>query len=285
MRRTQTDFGQLVRVGSFGCTGILMCLFSLILCATACIAGQTTPTVFALYNVPAGKYAVAKRLSLNTVVIWPEKKFLDEAESAGLRAIVNIPPGNFSDSGAWTRRVKELRRHPALFAWVLYDEPDLNRKPVPEVAMYYRLMKSIDKAHPVYQTIWNPRRYADYAPYCDILAVVPYVINRMDPLSETEYQTIQQMVMYGKQLMKGKPVYAVLQSFAGHPAWPRPPTPDELLNMFTVARGAGADGYAFYAYTSNEPYPTPTSTTKFQLTADTPLMNAIRKAALSSSLF
>lgn len=241
-------------------------------------ASSDTP-ILALYNVPPGKYSVPKQLSLNAVVIWPETSQLDEARQNGLRAIVNIPPAHFPDRAAWKKRVIELKSHPALFAWAPYDEPDLNRKPIPEVAATYNLLKSIDPDHPVYQAIWNPMRYADYAPYCDILVVVPYVVTRLEPLKENDYFRIHYSIALAQKIMGTKPVYTVIQAFAGHPAWPRPPSPGELSSMVAVAHAAGAAGFAFYAYTSAEPFPLPSSKTRFQLVNDTPLMEAIRSSS------
>lgn len=234
--------------------------------------------VLALYNVPPGQYGFAKKLSLNTVVIWADRERLDEAHKLGLQALVNVWPGNFPDSAAWRKRILELKSHPAIFAWCLYDEPDLNRKPIEEVAAAYRTIKSLDPAHPVYQTVWNPLRYADYAPYCDIFAVVPYIVTKKEPLNDMDYVRVHHSVAMAKKVMRGKPVYTVVQSFAGLPAWPRPPTPRELSTMLAVSKAAGSEGFAFYAYTSNEPYPTMESQTHYALMNDTPLMNAIRSA-------
>lgn len=241
-------------------------------------ASYADTTIFAIYNIPAGQYSFAKKLSLNAVVIWPVKEQLNEAQRLGLRALVNIAPGHFPDTAAWQKKIREVKSHPAVFAWILYDEPDLNRKPVAEVAWAYRTMKSIDPVHPVYQTIWNPMRYAEYAPYCDILAVLPYVVTKKEPLTEDDFMRVHQFVSLGKRMMKNKPVYVVVQSFAGLPAWPRPPTPKELSTIVAVASAAGARGYAFYAYTSAEPYPSLESKTRFFLMNDTPLMESIRSS-------
>ena len=213
------------------------------------------------------------------MVVWSDKKELDEAAAQGLRAIVNIPPAHFPDTQSWQKRILELKSHPALYAWVVFDEPDLNRRPVTEVAKAYRTIKSLDPAHPVYQTIWNPLRYAEYAPYCDILAVLPYVVTKKEPLDDGDFFRIHQSVVLAKKIMKEKPVFTVIQSFAGHPNWPRPPTPKELSSMVAVAGAAGSDGFAFYAYPSAEPFPARTSTTRFFLFNDTPLMQAIRSSA------
>ncbi|OGH56146.1 MAG: hypothetical protein A3G34_12615 [Candidatus Lindowbacteria bacterium RIFCSPLOWO2_12_FULL_62_27] len=257
-----------------------LCFVFALVCFTFPVAvhSQTGP-ILALYNVPQGQYAFAKKLSLNTVVIWPERRQLDEAQAAGVRGIVNIAPLHFPDTAAWKKRVLELKSHPALYAWAIYDEPDLNRKPLSEVAAFYRLMKSLDPLHPVYQAVWNPLRYADYAPYCDILAVVPYVVTRKEPLTEMDLMRVHQSVLLAKNIVKTKPVFAVIQAFAGLPNWPRPPTPEELRAMVAMSLAAGSEGFAFYAYTSAEPWPTPTSTTRFQLAKDTPLMEAIRTVA------
>ncbi|MBI4178742.1 hypothetical protein HY522_04845 [bacterium] len=230
--------------------------------------------LFALYNVPFGRYDFAKNLSMNAVVIWPEKDQLDAAHRLGLRALVNISPG--PDTDAWIQKISGLKSHPALFAWMIYDEPDVNRKPVEQVAWAYRTLKSVDPAHPVYQTLYNPYRYADYAPYCDIFAVVPYIVTKKTPLVADDYRRLHQFIALAKNIVKDKPVHVVLQSFAGLPAWPRPPTPNELMSMAAVASAAGAEGYAFYAYSSNEPWPLPDSSNRFFLMNDTPLMKAIQ---------
>lgn len=247
-------------------------------CLLHASAHAQTP-ILALYNVPPDQYAFVKKLNLNAVITGSETVQLDRAHALGLRAMVNMWPGHFTDSRAWQNRIRLLKSHPALSAWIIYDEPDLNRKSLAEVALSYRTLKSIDTVHPVYQTIWNPLRYAEFSPYCDILAVVPYVVTKKEPLNGDDMMRIHQSITLAKKVMKGKPVYTVIQSFAGHPTWPRTPTPSELLSMVAVAKAAGTDGYAFYAYASAERYPTPTSPTGFHLYEDTPLMNAVRSSA------
>jgi len=83
-------------------------------------------------------------------------EYLDEAQKHGLQAFVGIYRRRLmsGDEEFVAERVGALMHHPALFAWYLYDEPDLQHQYVSPMwlARYYKLIKALDPFHPVVVT-------------------------------------------------------------------------------------------------------------------------------------
>jgi hypothetical protein len=67
-------------------------------------------------------------------------------------------------------RVGALMGHPGLFAWYLYDEPDLDAQYVsPELMLrYYRLIAALDPFHPVILTCAGDSAVPLYRDACDV---------------------------------------------------------------------------------------------------------------------
>ncbi len=82
--------------------------------------------------------------------------YLDAARKHGLQAFIGINRRRLiaGDEEFVAQRVGALMRHPALFAWYLFDEPDLTHQYVSPVWLerYYRLIKALDPFHPVVVT-------------------------------------------------------------------------------------------------------------------------------------
>lgn len=90
------------------------------------------------------------------------RRYLDAVHAAGLRAFVGFDRGNGSgnglvqgNSGMVARRIAALRDHPGLFAWYLFDEPDLSHQYVSpkNLKRYYELIRALDPDHPVIVTL------------------------------------------------------------------------------------------------------------------------------------
>lgn len=83
-------------------------------------------------------------------------QYLDAAHSHGLRVFMGLSRDRLMahDERFVAERVAGLMRHPALLAWYLYDEPDLEHQYVSPMWLerYYRLIKSLDPFHPVVVT-------------------------------------------------------------------------------------------------------------------------------------
>ena len=67
-------------------------------------------------------------------------------------------------------RVAALMGHPALYAWYLYDEPDLEHQYLPpeRLAVLYRLIKRLDPFHPVILTCASNKSVPLYRDCCDV---------------------------------------------------------------------------------------------------------------------
>ncbi len=82
--------------------------------------------------------------------------YLDAAGRHGLRAFMGISRARLMayDERFVAERVAALMDHPALLAWYLYDEPDLEHQYVSPMWLerYYRLIRSLDPFHPMVVT-------------------------------------------------------------------------------------------------------------------------------------
>jgi len=99
------------------------------------------------------------------------RRYLDAVHAAGLRAFVGFDRGGASGDGLVqgnfgmvARRIAALRDHPALYAWYLFDEPDLSHQYVSPKNMrrFYNFIKALDPDHPVIVTLAigdSPKRY------------------------------------------------------------------------------------------------------------------------------
>ena len=83
-------------------------------------------------------------------------EYLDAAQKHGLQAFIGIDRQKLiaGNEQFVAERVGALMRHPALFAWYLFDEPDLKHQYVSPMWMqrYHRLLKTLDPFHPVVVT-------------------------------------------------------------------------------------------------------------------------------------
>jgi len=93
-------------------------------------------------------------------------RIMDSAQTFGLRIIVE---------GADQAQVTRLKTHPALLAWTIQDEPDLNNVSPESLQTIQRQFKAWDADHPTISCISDSTKYAAYAKIPDILAIDPYL--------------------------------------------------------------------------------------------------------------
>lgn len=91
---------------------------------------------------------------------------LDRANELGLMIAVE---------GAGEDQVARIKAHPALLAWNIQDEPDINGVSPSQVQAYQDSFKSWDAAHPTLIVVTDPTRYAEYAAIPDIFGIDPYI--------------------------------------------------------------------------------------------------------------
>lgn len=142
--------------------------------------------------------------------------------------------------------VTEFRNHPALFAWMVMDEPALHHKTKEELAEAYRLVRTLDPVHPVYMVEALPRSYAFTEKLTDIFATDVYPIPR-NPIS-----IVGERVALAKQLAgKHQPVMNIMQAMYNPPNWPVLTTIEQVRNMIYQSLASGAQGMGYYSFNEN----------------------------------
>lgn len=185
--------------------------------------------------------------------------FLDAAEKAGLRVLVPLYSGNMLPAGHYVNRerteaiISAYKNHPALFGWMIQDEPFLQNRNNPEevrkqLLESYLLIRTLDKDHPTFMTAdcYSAEHYADIGNACDIIAPDQYPIGSGQNVTDV----YANMAAVNRAVRGRKPVYALLQTFSY--AGSRQPTIDELMHMIYQSFFAGADAVGFYSFRESD---------------------------------
>lgn len=142
---------------------------------------------------------------------------------------------------ALRREVSAVRDHPAILAWYLADEPELQNIPPERLAAAYRLVKELDPYHPCSQVFANRDQAPDYLDGLDILMTDPYPIPR-GPVTAVADAAEQLTAAVGP----GVPLWIVPQAFGGGEGWRREPSPAEERVMTYLALIGGATGIQYF---------------------------------------
>jgi hypothetical protein len=194
------------------------------------------------YVAQAGVNVVQGVATNNAAV---QQAALDSALQNGLKVMVPLYYNmQVQENAATTQQFVTLfKDHPAVLAWMIMDEPMLNKKSKEELLDAYRIIRTIDTKHPVYMVeaplLWA---YDTTASIADIFATDAY------PLPNNPIATIGEQTALGKQAAgANKPVWTVLQAMynQNHPYLP---TIDEVRNMAYQSLVNGAQGLAYYSF-------------------------------------
>ncbi len=189
-----------------------------------------------------------------TVVSGPaEPGYLGAARTAGLRVLASFGTragGKFDEAKA-REAVARFDRHPALWAWYLADEPDLNGVSPPQVERAHRALKRAGAGKPTALVLSKGYEALHYAPIADITMIDYYPISWL-PLAAFPKQVRQARLALGRS----RPMVAVIQAFdwSRYPAFHFPekdlraPTPEELRCMAYAALVCRATGRFFYPF-------------------------------------
>jgi hypothetical protein len=226
--------------------------------ATGCrIPSQKANTSFypiGIYGVPStNDFASLREAGFNLVVGRAERPCLDAARAAGL--MVLAAPGTSAGPGfnpAKARKtVKQFDHHPALWAWYVVDEPDLNDIPPEQVHEACRQVKAAGARKPTALVLQTGHGSLHYGNMADITMIDRYPIPWLPLANFGQHVTMTRLAV-----AKGRPLLAVIQAFDWS-SFPemlpgeenlRPPTYAELRCMTYEALARRANGLFYYSF-------------------------------------
>ncbi len=194
-----------------------------------------------------------KAAGFNIVTGPASKSYLDAAKRQGLKvfAMPHTSAGPAFNAAKARGAVRAYDGHPALWAWYLIDEPDLNMVAPEHVERAHRFLKSAGARKPTAVVLFRGDEARFYAGIPDMLMLDRY------PIPWIPLANFGQHVRLAK-LSAGptKPLIAIIQAFD----WSyfpelvpgesnlRPPTRAELRCMTFDALARGANGIFYYSY-------------------------------------
>lgn len=146
--------------------------------------------------------------------------------------------------------VYKLKEHPALFCWLLFDEPDGVGLRANDVMAAANVIRDADPNHPVIIDYCQSAALPVYAGCSDFSGVDVYPFPNM-PLT-----TVSKMLDALRESIKSQKCRAVeisMQTYA-EPAATRMPTPDEYRAMLYLAINHGARSFADFSWYMGENY-------------------------------
>jgi len=198
-----------------------------------------------LYDVPRDALTDVAAAGFNLVVNGDkdDTEYLYLCKALGIRLIPYVNLDKMS------RDVQRARGQKPIWAWYLFDEPDLNQRAPEFIGRQYHALRKADPTRPVYLTVLSPRRYADFARFCDIFAPNPYPVVHRDA-RKNQLRHVAIAVEVARKAAPDKPVWTIIQAFWAKPHWQRNPTPGELRAMVYLAVNHGAKGIIYFSYKS-----------------------------------
>ncbi|MBQ7032275.1 MAG: carbohydrate binding domain-containing protein [Clostridia bacterium] len=172
---------------------------------------------------------------------------LDAAEKEGIMVLAALysgmemptSPGKYDIS---YEAITRLRKHPALYGWMVMDEPFANyphHEAEKGLREAYLFIRSLDPDHPVYVLDNQAITFSVTAKYADILATDPYTAAKHDRANYVYNQ-----MAAAKEAAGDKPTYAILQAFRYSGVFP---TGAELRSAIYQAFMADASAVGYYA--------------------------------------
>jgi len=197
------------------------------------------------YHVQPSDYGYCVEAGINVIQYFPRSyddskilSSLNEMHNWGLMAFVALYGGLTEERIKYI--VNLVKQHPAVFGYMLYDEPLGNRADMEELEKIYRLVRDNDTMHPTYivEAQAFSSNYGMVAKYTDIFAVDPYPSNR----SKAMYNTAKHVALAKEATHNKKPVMCINEIMTK--SWR--PTADDIRNMNYQALFSGADGIGYY---------------------------------------
>lgn len=238
-----------------------------------------------MYQAGPNDIAMLAKAGFNTVhyYMWedhdedrvtkPGQEWLDEARDNKMMALAGFyrPDMRAMNWDKCSRRIERFRKHPALLAWHIMDEPEVAHEPrgpgerpgTEYVPAAQKMIHEHDPDHPATAVLCTFAGIPTFTPFLDVVQADYYPI---PPIPATDFygtgfRGIAHMVDLGRKASGNtKPFWFVCQAFnyglmKVNPAdpgyipteWQRFPTLDELRSMTYTAIASGARGIFYYS--------------------------------------
>lgn len=204
------------------------------------------------YHVSREDYGKMREAGINVVQATFSdytglRNSLDAAEEAGIMVLAALysgleMPTSPAKYDASYEAITRLRKHPALYGWMVMDEPFANfphHEAEEGLRDAYYFIRNLDPDHPVYVLDNQKITFATTAKYADILATDPYTAAKHD---RANY--VYDQMAAAKEAAGDKPTYAILQAFRYSGVFP---TGAELRSAVYQAFLADAAAVGYYA--------------------------------------
>lgn len=203
-----------------------------------------TPSI--MYRVGLDDLDMLKAAGINAVQGYTGEEWLNALQERGMKSFIVLyadgkSAGNPDRLGPTISYVNRYKDHPAVFGWLICDEPPTTETSLSELVAAYTSIRAIDPEHPVVITANSG---------CDILhGYVDAIISDSYPSNNGRFLTHQGVgVGLAVQNSADRPIYALLQAFENLDSFP---TPTQLRNMQYASLFAGAKGLGYYRYHSS----------------------------------
>lgn len=209
------------------------------------------------YHVKTSHYAKTAESGVNVVQMGsfntPEQALsaLDKAQEAGIMGFIALyyemtPAGSHENIERTIRIVNDerVKNHPALFGYGVMDEVFLGlNNPQMDMENSFRLLRQLDKNHPIMAMEAVSNYYAETGKYVDILCIDPYS-------SAAGQNASKSTELARKAVGYKKPVYSLLETYYNtHGRWP---LADDGRNNNWQALLAGASAVGYYTISDSD---------------------------------
>ena len=201
-----------------------------------------TPSI--MYGVNSDHFDTIKQAGANAVQGYHSESWLNALHERGMKCFVVLyGDGNSAGSDArlstTINYVKNAMDHPAVFGWLIFDEPNATKpNDLAELERAYLEIRKIDPDHPVVITANN--HYDVLHQYTDAIIQDSYPYNN-ERFTTYPYERNVKAVTESD----GRPVYHLMQTFEHLNSYPQP---QEVRNMIYASLWAGCKGFGYYKY-------------------------------------
>jgi hypothetical protein len=220
-----------------------------------CRAPRDVAYPIGLYSVPnPDAFPTLRAAGFNLVVSSASDEVLEAARRAGMGVVAR--PGTLAgakgfDDEVAGRVVRRFDRHPAVLAWYLSDEPDLDGVSPEVIRAAHACVRAAGARKPTALALFNGRHAWDYVGVTDWLIQDRYPVPWL-PLADFP----KHLRLARHAAGRDRTLFAVIQAFDWSP-YPellprqsglRPPTYEEMRAMTWLALTQGANGLLYYCY-------------------------------------